>query len=159
MPRYESNPANVRSSLEVLETGDYDFIVGEPKPFAGTTREGKNAGNDNYGIRFALTVSDGDMKNKRYIKTCFEHNEGSQSMGKQFKMAVLGYKKGPQEEARFDKDWGGKDWSFDTDSGAVGDAWREMAGKRVTGSLVKEIAKDGSGDERQNEKGWSPYGV
>lgn len=159
MPRYESNPAAVRSSLEIFPTDDYNFIIGEPKSFQGETKNGKNKGNINYGVRISLTVADGDFKGKRYIKTLYEHNEGSQSVGKQFKMAALGYGKGQEEEARFDADWGGKDWSFDTDTASVGDAWREMSGKRVTGSLEKEIATDGSGTESQKEKGWRPYGA
>lgn len=156
MPRFEHNPANVAASIEVFPKDDYEFIVGEPKPFHGITKSGKNEGKENYGMRFALSIGRGDYQGKRTVYTIFEHNEGSQSVGKQFKMAVLGFGKGRAEEQRFDAEFGGKDWSFDTDSGEVGDAWREMTGQRVTGSL--DVEQGQNGDEQQSWKGWRVAG-
>src|SRR5881628_2182946 len=114
MPRFEHNPANDSASIEVLEKNDYDFIVGETKPFAGITKSGKNEGQQNYGMRFGMST-EVNGQTKRTVYTIFEHNQGSRDVGKRFKMAVLGYGKGRAEEQRFDSEWGGKDWAFDTD--------------------------------------------
>lgn len=151
MPRYESNPSAVQSSIEVLPKDDYEFVVGEPKAFERTGAKGVN-----YGVRYGLTVGSGDYNGKRTVVTLYEHTEGAQSMAKRFKMAALGYAGGRAEEKRFDAEWGGKDWSFDTDSGSVGDAWRELVGQRVVGSL--DVRMDDNGNENQDFKGWRPLG-
>lgn len=153
MPRYENSPAAVSATIEVFPKDDYLFILGEPKVFSGVTKSGKNAGKENYGVGFSLTVKDGEKEGKRQFTRCFESSEEAQAMSKQFKMAVLGYDRTKADEARFNAEWGSKDWSFDTDSGAVGDAWREMTGRLVVGILDVEIDKD-TGDERQVWKGW-----
>lgn len=154
MPRYENSPAAVSATIQVFPKDDYLFIVGEPKVFSGVTKAGKNAGKDNYGIGFSLTIKDGQFANKRTFTRCFESSEEAQGMSKQFKMAVLGYGKSRAEEERFNKEWGAKDWSFDTDSGAVGDAWREMTGKVVIGALDMKL--DDNDNETQVFKAWRP---
>lgn len=152
MPRYEASPAAVTASLEVFPKDDYLFIVGEPKTFARVNSKG----NDSFGVRVSLTIRDGQYEGKRAIHSLYFQSEGAQSMAKQFQMAVLGYGKGRAEEQRFNADWGAADWSFDTDSGTVGDAWRELVGKLVTGSLDVTISEQG--DEQQQFKGWRPAG-
>lgn len=153
MPRFENSPANVVASMEVFPKDDYLFVVGEPKPFFRQNSKGQ----DSYGLRVSLTIKDGPYEKKRTVASFYMHSEGAQMMTKQFQMAVLGYGKGRQEEQRFDAEWGGKDWSFDTDSGAVGDAWRELTGKLVYGSLDVSI-NENSGDEQQQFKGWRVAG-
>lgn len=152
MPRFEANPASVTTSLEVFPKDDYEFVIGEPKTFFRQNSKG----GDSYGIRLPLTIGTGDYQNKRTLVSLYFQSEGAQSMAKQFQMAALGYGKGRTEEERFNKDWGGKDWSFDTDSGAVGDAWRELVGNRVVGTL--DVTISDSGDEQQQFKGWRPLG-
>lgn len=156
MPRFENSPANVSASIEVFPKDDYEFIVGEPKTFFGQTKSGKNQGKDSYGVRFSIAVGKGDYQGKRQVISLYQQSEESQGMGKQFIMAVLGYDKGKAEEERFNADWGGKDWSFDTDSGSVGDAWRELTGNRVIGTLDTKVGDNG--DEQQVYKQWRPAG-
>jgi hypothetical protein len=148
MPRYDSSPANVQASIEVFPKDDYLFIIGEPKPFFRVTQKGT----DSYGVRLGLTVRDGSYEGKRTSTTLYYQSEGAQAMSKQFIMAALGYGKGKAEEQRFNQDWGTADWSFDTDAGTVGDAWRELTGKLVVGSLDVQIGDNG--DEQQQFKGW-----
>lgn len=150
MPRYEASPAAVTSSIEVFPKDDYLVVIGEPKPFERTAK----AGHQSYGLRVSCTIKEGEFEGKRTVATLYMHNEGSQSMTKQFQMAALGYGKGRAEEQRFNAEWGSKDWSFDTDSGAVGDAWRELTGKLVIVSLDQQINEQG--DEQQQFKGWRP---
>lgn len=149
MPVYNNDPSKVVASFEVLPKDDYEFIIGEPKAFEKTGEKGLN-----YGVRIPLTVATGPMEGKKsQPQVCYEHTEGAQMMGKQFKMAALGFGKGRAEEQRFDKEYGGQDWSFDTDSGGCGDAWREMTGKRVIGAYDIGINAQ-SGEEQQKVAGW-----
>lgn len=152
-PRFENSPANVVATMEVFPKDDYLFGIGEPKPFFRQNSKGQ----DSYGIRLSLVVKEGAYEKKRTVVSLYEHSEGAQMMGKQFKMAALGYGKGRAEEQRFDAEWGTKDWSFDTDSGAVGDGWRELTGKLIIGSLDVGI-NENSGDEQQQFKGWRVAG-
>jgi hypothetical protein len=130
----------------------YEFTIGEPKTFFGQNAKGA----DSYGVRYPLTIADGPYKGKRTIISLWQQSEGAQSMAKQFLMAALGYGKGRAEEVRFDEEWGAKDWSFDTDSGTVGDAWRELTGNRIVGDLDNRM--DDNQVERQDFKGWSAFG-
>lgn len=152
MPRYENDPTKVASSIEVFPKDDYEFIVGEPKSFFRINAKGA----DSYGVRFPVSVAEGPYAGKRTVFTTYQQSEGAQQMAKRFIMAVLGYGAARAEEKRFDADYAGKDWSFDTDTGAVGDMWREASGKRVIGSLDVRMGDDGS--EQQDFKGWRVLG-
>lgn len=151
MPRFEFDPTTVVASLEVFPKGEYEFVVGEPKSFLRQAGEDKH---DSFGIRYSLTVKQPDeYDGKRSVFSTYYQSEGSQAMAKQFIMAVLGYGKGKPEEERFDRDMRGKDWSFDPETGACGDIYRELTGKRVIGSLDVDKNKN-TGDPMQVFKGW-----
>jgi len=156
MPRYEFDPSTVTSAIPVLPKNDYEFIVGEPKSFIR-----KNAkGEDSFGVRYPLTVAEGEQKGKRIFLSTYYQSEGGQAAAKRFLMAVYGYKGNDEEEQRFNRDMRGQDWSFDPESGMVGEAFRQVTGKRVRGSLDVQPAKDAHGEPtgelNQNFKSWSP---
>lgn len=154
MPPFNFDPTNVVASFEVYPKDEYEFQVGEPKAFSRT------AGEDNhpsFGIRYPLVIKEGPFAGKRTLFNTYYQSEGSQSIAKQFMMAVLGYGKGAPEEKRFDGDMRGKNWDFDGETGGVGDAYRELTGKRVYGSLdVGKNTRDGS--DQQQFKSWRPIG-
>jgi hypothetical protein len=154
--RFEFDPSTVTSSIPVLPKNDYEFIIGEPKSFIR-----KNAkGEDSYGVRYPLTVAEGEKKGQRIFFSTYYQSEGGQSAAKRFLMAVYGYKSNDEEEQRFNADMKGQDWAFDPDSGGVGEAFRNVTGKRVRGSLDVQPAKDRDGNEtgeqNQNFKAWFP---
>lgn len=150
MPIYNNDPSKVVATFEVLPKDDYELIVGEPKAFEKTGQNGVN-----YGVRYGVTVGSGAMEGKKgQPVSCYQHSEGAQQFSKGFIMAALGFGKGRAEEQRFDAEYGGKDWSFDTDSGQVGDAWRELTGKRVIGSYDIELNPN-SGEQQQKVNGYS----
>lgn len=151
-PRFDNDPTKVQASFEVLPKDTYEFQVGEPKSFFRQN----NKGNDSYGIRFPLVVMSDNAKGKRVVFNTYQQSEGAQAMAKQFVMAVLGYGKGKTEEKRFDAEYAGKDWSFDTDTNAVGDMWRSVTGQRVVGDLDTQISD--TGDEQQKFVQWRPIG-
>ena len=150
MPRFNIDPSKVSATIEVFEKGDYEFaIIGEPKTFMRKNRKG----DDSFGVRYQLEIkSDGPANGKKLLVSCYQQSEGAQSMTKQFFMAVLGYQRKASEEQRFNNDFAGADWSFDTDSGMVGDMWRTIIGKRVACSL--DVGISDSGEQQQVFKQW-----
>lgn len=152
MPRFENDPTKVTAGFIVYPADTYEFLIGEPKAFYRTNKKDEPS----YGIRVKMTIAEGEFKGKPFMHTLYQQSEGAQSVSKQFLMAALGYGKGRTEEERFNNDYRGKDWGFDTDSGACGDMWREMTGKRIIGQLAVKTADDGS--EQQDTKAWLPYG-
>lgn len=149
MPIYNNDPSKVVATFEVLPKDDYEFIIGEPKAFEKTGDKGVN-----YGVRFPLTVATGPMEGKKGSPvSCYQHTEGAQQYSKGFLMAAAGFGKGRAEEQRFDSEAAGKDWSFDTESGQCGDAWRELTGKRVVGIYDIELNPQ-TGEQQQKVVGF-----
>lgn len=162
-PRYEPDLTKVAATIEIFSKGDYEFSIGEPKSFSSP----KDDGTATVGIRFPLKVEEvydgGDekAKGKRTILTVYVHNEGGQSMAKQFIMCALGYKRNPQDERKFDEKYSGSDWGLDPDSKSVGDVWREPVGRRVRSSLDIGIQEKGqnAGEPQQKFANWQPVGA
>ncbi len=151
MPRYDYDPSKTVASIEVFPKGDYEFSLGEPKAFIRTNPQGEVS----YGVRFAMTITSDNFRGKRTVQTCYLHNDGGQSMSKQFQMAVYGDKKSAAEEERFNKDHSGDDWAFDPETGTTGEAWHKMTGTHVIGTLDVGVNKQ-SGEQQQQFKGWRP---
>lgn len=150
MPTYNNDPTKVAASFAVLPKDSYELIIGTPKAFF---KGGQNGKADNYGIRCPLTVATGQFAGTRGVPAnLYQHTQDAESYSKQFIMAALGYDKGRDEERRFDNDMKGADWSFDTDTGAVGDAWRQLEGKRIIGDY--DVKLGDNQQEQQNVLGW-----
>ena len=84
------------------------------------------------------------------------HNEVSQQMTKRFIMAAFGYEQ--KREKEFDATYAPKDWSLDFETGEIGEVYRELQGKIVTGVLSIGPNKM-TGDEQQVFKKWMPFGA
>lgn len=156
MGRYNPNPTAATVSIPVFPKGDYEFTLKEPKPFERTNQEGKTS----HGVRYALdctAVVEGDknMKGKRTIFSCYQHNEGAVSFAKQFQMAVYGFDRSEHGETGFNDLALTKDWSYDPEAGAVGDGWKGMTGKRVVISMDVGV-NPVSGEPNQNFTGFAP---
>lgn len=149
MPEYNGDPTRVSANFEVFPKDDYEFVIGEPKSFEKVGEKGLN-----YGIRYTLTVAtEGPFKGKKFMQTLYMHSEGAQPINKRFILAGFGYD--IKAEKKFDQDFAGKDWGFNPPTGACGDAWRELVGKRVVASLDVKIS-DRDGSDQQDVKGWRP---
>lgn len=150
MPRYDYDPSKVSASIEVFPKGEYEFIVGEPKAFAGNGQKGPN-----YGVRYVLTcASDGPMNGKKFFQSLWFHSEAAGPINKRFMLAASGYNADKNSEQRYNTEAAGKDWSFDTDSGAVGDGYRELVGKRVVADV--DVTLGDNGNEQQKVNAWRP---
>lgn len=154
-PRFEFDPSTVVASIEVFPKQEYEFQIGEPKPFKRTAGEGDKE-HESFGVRFPLAIKRPDeYSSKRTVYSIYLHSEGGQAMSKQFMMAAMGFGKGAAEEKKYDAEVRGKDWSIDFETLGLGDAWRDHTGKRVIGSL--DIAKNNrTGDPMQQFNSWRP---
>ena len=159
MPRYEFDPSQDSAVQLVLPKDDYEFIVGEPRPFAR-----KNAkGEDSFGIRYPLTVAEGIHQGKRIFYSTYYQSQGGRDMAKAFLLAVFGYPRNKEGEDAFNAEFQGADWSFNPEEGTVGEAFRGVTGKRVRGSLDIQPARDRegnlTGEQNQQFQSWSPLQV
>lgn len=152
MPRFEPDPSKVSATIDILDKDDYEFIIGTAKSFAAMNDNGSVK---NHGVRYPIEVAEGTSKGKKQFQTCYQHTPGSEAFSKQFLMAAYGYDVTPAGEKEFDRDFAGKDWSYDTDSGSVGEVWRGIEGKRVIGSADIGTNKN-TGDPMQQFKAWRP---
>ena len=150
-PRYEYDPSKATASIEIFPKGDYEFSVGEPKAFIRTNQNNEVS----YGVRFALTITSDQQRGKRTVQTCYLHNDGGQSMTKQFQMAVYGFKRTSQDEQKFNEAMKDADWAFDPEVGTVGEAWHKMAGAHVVCTLDVGVNKD-THEQQQRFNNWRP---
>lgn len=139
-PQYQYDPSKHSASFETFPKDQYEVQVGEPKAFLRQNQKGE----DSYGIRFPLTLKGGQFDGKRTMYSAYLNGEGG-GFAKQFMMAALGYKLDQNSERQFDADFTGQDWSYDTETGAVGDMWRKATGQRMVVDLDVEPAKDNQG--------------
>lgn len=156
MPEFTFNPKLATGGFQVFPKAAYEFVIGEPKAFHSPANEALDK-KENYGVRYTLTVAEGEMKGKKYIKNCYQHSQGARDFSKQFQIAAAGLdpKNGGDEE--FNSRYGDMDWGFNSDTNRVGEGWRMLEGKRVVGEMDVKI-NDSTGDKQQAEKGWRPVG-
>lgn len=154
MPRYEADPTKVTTSITILPKDEYEFVLSRPKAFERTAK----AGHQSYGVRIPVTVVGGPQNGKRTVISLYLHSEGAQQMAKRFQMAVAGFPVNEKNEKLFDADAAGKDWSYDTSDGSVGEAWAEYEGKHVACAVDVSMREDDKGEsiEQQEWGTWMP---
>lgn len=154
MPRYTHDPSLVVASLVILPKDEYEFKLGKPKAFERTASKGHQS----YGIRIPLTVQGGPSSGKRTVFTIYLHSDGAASMGKRFQMAADGFVVNEKNEKLYDQQVAGKDWSYDTDTGEVGEEWRKYEGLSLVCDVDVQFAKNDKGEdvEQQVWGTWRP---
>lgn len=150
MPKYTVNPTEATAGQVILEKGEYAFEITKVAPFIFD----KNPEKISYGVGATVKVTtDGPFKGKTIQARCFQHSDGARDMSKRFVMAALGFD--VKQEDLFNAEFGGSDWSFDTDDKSVGDAWRQLEGKILRGD-AQEVKMDNQGNQNQNIN-WKLY--
>lgn len=153
-PRFEPDLTAVAANLDLFEKGSWEFSIGEPKSFSRENEKGQLS----VGVRYPLALSeekDGHKKNAKQLFSCYIHTEGGMTFSKRFIMAALGFKNNTQSEREFDEQFKGADWGIDPDTQAVGDVWRQPAGRRVIASC--EIGTNpNTGEPSQQFTGFLP---
>ncbi len=149
MGRYTHDPTSVVAAIPIFPKDDYELKIGKPKPFERTARKGHQS----YGIRFPMTAVGGMMDGKRTVFTIYLHSEGAQQMAKRFQMAVYGLKVNERNEKEFDQWAHDKDWTYDPESGELGEAWAEYEGKHVMVDLDIDLARDEVGQPLKDAEG------
>jgi hypothetical protein len=157
MGRYQPDMNKISASFTVLPKDRYEFVVGEPKAFTRTNKQNK----ESFGIRFPLTVAEGSQKGKKLIYNTYLMSEESAALAKQFMMAVHGFPRNEEGEQAFNDQFEGADWSYNPDTGEVGEAWATAKGQRVIGNLDINIGdgKNGTveGQQYQKYSGFEPF--
>ena len=167
MARYNADPTKDTAGFLVLPKGDYRLRFGEPKAFEGETKEGANAGQVNYGIAYVMTVVDGPVDDegnvsprehllkKVYIRL-YQHTQESRNFSKNYIMAAFGYSSARESEfnehlskvqAENPED-PANDWSYDTETGECGEAWKLLTNRDIVCSLSTKL--DAKNREQQN---------
>lgn len=161
-PAHSFDPTTVSALIQIFPKGTYEFSISEPKAYQRPNKEGKLT----KGIRYGVTceeVHDGDpnMKGERQFVNGYPSsadapdgiNEGGLAFIKGFLLAAYGYERTTAGQREFDAAMKGKDWALDFESGACGDAWRDVTGKRFLADMDTGINKD-SGEAQQK---WSQF--
>lgn len=164
MPRYgtDTKPSAVSvSNFIILSPGEYELVLKTQKPFVEDNKKNKDEfGNPtkNYGVRLFLQVATpGEFHEKSVSFTCFEHSEGGQSISKRLKMAFYGFNPANKDdEKKFNELADTLDWSYDTDSGELGDGWKNMSGKRVLAIVSTKPNANNPLENQQDWKAWLP---
>lgn len=149
MPNFQPDLTQVTVNFPILEKGDYEILVGEPKAFI---RDKSDGSGQSYGVRYPLQLAEDYPGYKKGTRLApfngVMSSEGGQSFAKRFLMACLGFKSSKTDEKRFDETFKGDDWSFDTDNGTVGDMWRKANSARLVVSFDIGINSE-SGEQQQ----------
>lgn len=154
--RINKNPANATAGFLRLPKDTYTLEVASMKP----VQYDQNPNAIRYGVNVSfIVVSDGQYKGKTVTFFAGQHDEMNEGITKRFQMAVLGFNpKKQEEEATFNEECGGKDWSFDTDKAnpSLGDAWTDLKGKIVVCEMDEKADKSDASKVYQT---WSflPY--
>jgi len=154
MPRFTPNLSNVSAGIPLLDRGEYEFLVGESKPFIRVT-EKDGVAKTLWGVVTSLKVtSEGAFKDKTIPWQMFMHTDASQPMIKQFLMAVYGFNK--NNEADFNVKFNEDDYIVDTEDNILGDVWTGIAGKYVRANVVQKANKLDA-TQMQNQFSWFPF--
>jgi len=166
MARYVADPTKDTAGFPVLPKGDYRLSIGEPKAFKGETKEGANAGQENFGVAFVCTAVEGpvdtegnvsppEAKGKKAYTRLYYHTQDSRNYSKGLILAAFGFSQ--KEEEEFNRkieelraanpDDPALDWSFDPDTGECGEAWRALTNREIIASL--SVTKQKDKDEQQ----------
>ena len=151
MPRHEASPSAVTAAFSVLPKDHYVFKIGEAKAFA-------NKEKGSYGIRYSISVESPDaMRSQKPAPiNCYQHNEPSQGMTKQFLMAAYGFKLNSEGEKAFNEATKSLDWTFDTDTGEIGDGWTKINGGTVEADVDIRMGKGDYAGTPNNSFKWMP---
>lgn len=155
-PRVNVDFDNVAAGIPVLDADEYEFEVGEAKPFARIN----NKGQQTYGVMYPLsTTYNGNIA--RIPHNLHLHSAESRGFCKQFIMAALGFNyRDNATERQYNEQYKGQDWidvEFDGDSGTVnevGPIYGLVSGTRVKAN-VTIIANKETG-EPQNRFSFMP---
>ena len=166
MARYVADPTKDTAGFPVLPKADYRMKIGEPKAFKGETKEGANAGQENFGVGILCTVIEGPVNTdglssphealgKKAYNRLYYHTQDSRNYSKGFILAAFGFSQREEEEfnAKIEElraqnpEDPALDWSFDHDTGEVGEAWRALTNREIVASL--SVVKDKNEKEQQ----------
>lgn len=152
MPRAQFDPSTVSAGVPVLNDGDYEFSIGEAKPFARVNDENKQVS----GILYQLITKDESGDTKRIPHNLFMHNADGFGFVKIFLMAALGFDpKDKAAEREFDAQysndiWLDIDWDGKTpEVKEIGPIWGQVAGGKIAATATTTMNKKTNDPQNQ----------
>lgn len=141
MPRFNPDPTQASGGITNLPKDSYTFEVSNFKAFDMSKDLPDGSRKESYGVQFeAKVVSEGAYKGRKIYPRLWLHNDGSRNAAKGFLLAVTGYTS--RQENEWNGEYGGKDWSFDTDDKSVGSGWHELSGKLIAADVDVKMLGD-----------------
>ena len=150
MGRYNPNLADVSvGGITLLEKGDYEFAIGQPKVFKRT----KQDGNESFGLGITLRTDDGKIA----YNTLYMHTEKCDGMNLEFVATAYGYNARDEKSlAEFKSKYGEEYW-VDFDEGTMGETFQGLAGKRIGAGV--DVKHNNVMDKDDNTFKWRPFGA
>lgn len=156
---FNFSPTDVTTSITILPKDRYKVQIGAPTPWA-FEREGKPA---MYGVRYNLTVLEGDKRGKKIIFNGNQDNEIGQQIFKRFLGAAQGhYWRNESQEDEYNEWLAGKytdpvnDFRADPATKDVGPYFTDAKGSVIFIDVDINQANDGSGKQFQQFKNFYP---
>jgi hypothetical protein len=158
MGRFSPNLSEVTAGIPLLDKGEYEFSIGEMKPFTRTKdKEGIDV--EIYGVRTSIKVLEGSASNigATIPMSFYLHSDESARIAKQFPAAANGFNVNVAgQEAQFNEMFPDEDdWSGDPETGELGDAWKSCQGKRIRANVTQTLNK--LTQDLQNQYRWLPF--
>lgn len=163
MSRFTPDLAKVRAGFPTIESGEWEFIIGEAKGFHYVKDDGKEV----YGVRYPLEIAGsvdagGNLKDEELSGdqaapfSLYLHSKKAGGMVKQWLLAALGYTIEEEDEAN-ESVFGEHDFGWDLDEDedpVVGDGWTMPEGRRIRMTCSVQIMDNG--DKRQQYGSYVP---
>ena len=139
MPRWKTAPSDVVLDKVYPEMDDVILEITKLSPYAGKPKDDGSIG---IGMVVSLKFTEGDFVNQpvrtnlvfgKILVDGTEQRSDFEAITKQFQMAAYDYPR--NAEVEFNTFSEGFDWSFDTDTKQVGDAWSQMIGRSVRANI------------------------
>jgi hypothetical protein len=163
MPRFSPNMANESLSI-LLPRGEFEFSIGEGKPFS-RNKEKDGVTTVMWGVIYSLKVTgstNSDEDSKKFIGkniplSLYMHGENTGNLNKQFAMAGHGFTPTTASETEFNAKFpSDDDWYVDTEANAIGEGWKSLAGKRVRAIVDQKVNKNDA-TQMNNQFKWLPF--
>lgn len=156
MSRFAPDLTKVRAGFPTIESGEWEFIIGEAKGFHYVKDSGKAV----YGVRYPLeiagpidaegNVGDDELSGERAAPfSLYLHSDKASGMVKQWLLAALGYSIEEEDEAN-EAVFGAHDWDWDIDEDdpdaepVIGDGWTMPEGRRIRMTCSVDIGDNGN---------------
>ena len=168
MPKYQPNLRNATTQFFVAPDGTYTCVLKKPKAFfnsnVGKFDENGVPKKDNWGIRITPVIESDDEKlNGKALSShnLWFHTEKTENNNLEFSMCALGFTPRNLDHENTVKNMMDEQGiEFDTETGAVGQFWANLEGKKIKIVVETEMVSQGArkGQPQNKFTKFMPFG-